>query len=344
MLIVWVFYLNQNHTTMKKLFVLLLCLAGMGMQAQESINFRGTIANDTIGNLVISGYHDAYKLTVSIDRAGNFSASPVERPDIYVLEYGRVKRYVYLSEKTNLTVTADARKFYNTLSFKGEGSAENRLLSSIVTDGNYACASLIPGAFADREQRKAEALMAEWEKKIKTGFSADVQALLRIVQAEQVAKLNERIAILEGIRSLKNKPAPPFTLKDVNGKTVNLSDFKGKYVVLDVWATWCTPCREEMPGLMEIEEKLRDKNIAFIGISIDKPAQEEKWKKFVADKALGGTQLITEGGWDCRFMKDYAVQGVPTYIIISPDGNIIEPNAEWPRHGLERQLKKLLRD
>jgi thiol-disulfide isomerase/thioredoxin len=325
--------------TMKKIFILMLSLAGLAAQGQT---LKGTITNDTIGQLVITGIDNDYKQVIPIDKDGNFSAKLTTQPGIYLLNYGPMKPYLLLSDKTNLMLKASGKDFYNKRSFEGEGSAENRLAMEIVRDGTDVYARLMSTMFnADREHKKAEALIAAWDKEIPT-FPEETQKLLQVVAAPRYKELRELIGLINKRTDLMNKPAPPFTYKDVNGKMVSLSDFKGKYVLIDVWATWCTPCREEMPGLQKIEENLKDKNIAFLGVSIDKPDYEEKWKKMVTDKALGGTHLITEGGWECTFMKNYAIQGVPTYIIIDPDGNVVDPNAQWPRNGLEKQLKKLL--
>ncbi|MFP9097695.1 TlpA family protein disulfide reductase [Flavobacterium sp. RHBU_24] len=196
-----------------------------------------------------------------------------------------------------------------------------------------------------RVSKEAEAKVASWYKEIThSGFEANAQEVLKIAAGKLAEMVTVQLEKLHRIITMAGNPAPPFTYKDINGKMVNLSDFAGKFVLIDVWATWCAPCREEMPALQKIEENLKGQNIVFVGVSIDKPQHEKIWKRMVAEKALGGTQLISEGGWQSRFMVDYGIHAVPTYIIIGPDGNVIDTDAEWPSRGLERQLKKLLRD
>jgi len=329
---------------MKKLF-LLLCLAGFAMQAQTA-NFKGMIANDTIGELVITGINDNFKQVIPIDGNGHFSGfiDPEPSPGLFVLNYNRMAHYLYLSDSTNLTVTTEP--VFNRPVFKGKGANENELLQKMQNDFFSIYNECIAyNVKYKKVSKKAEAKVASWYKEIRhSGFEAKAQLVLETAAGKLAETVTVELEKLHRIVTMAGNPAPPFAYKDVNNKMVNLSDFAGKYVLIDVWATWCAPCREEMPALQKIMESLKDKNIALVGISIDKPQYEKIWKKMVAEKALGGTQLISEGGWQSKFMADYGIHAVPTYIIIGPDGNVIDTNAEWPSRGLERQLKKLLRN
>ena len=94
------------------------------------------------------------------------------------------------------------------------------------------------------------------------------------------------------MKKLNGNASPSFAYENHKGGVTKLEDFKGKYVYIDVWATWCAPCRAEIPFLQKIEEKYHGKNIEFISISIDTDKDHEKWNKFVTDKNLGGVQLI----------------------------------------------------
>ena len=120
--------------------------------------------------------------------------------------------------------------------------------------------------------------------------------------------------------------SPDFKYKDVNGKTVSLKELRGKYVYIDVWATWCTPCRGELPYLKELEEKLKGKNICFLSISCDKDV--EKWKQMVKDEKLGGIHVNTGG--DQAFMKSYGIKGIPRFILLDKEGKIISMEMTRP--------------
>ncbi|MEX0360240.1 MAG: TlpA family protein disulfide reductase [Allomuricauda sp.] len=110
----------------------------------------------------------------------------------------------------------------------------------------------------------------------------------------------------------------------------SLGDFKGKYVYVDVWASWCAPCIKEIPDLKEVEKKYRGKNIEFLSISVDTDSSYDDWKKMVVDKELTGVQLIADKAWDSEFIKDYQIKGIPRYILIDPEGKIVNAMAPSP--------------
>lgn len=129
----------------------------------------------------------------------------------------------------------------------------------------------------------------------------------------------------------KGAPAPVFSnyINHAGGKS-SLGDFKGKYVYIDMWATWCGPCLAEVPFLKEVEKKYHGKNIAFVSISIDTNEKEKAWRKMVTDKELSGVQLLAIGDWNSTIIKDYQIIAIPRFILIDPEGKIIEANAPNP--------------
>lgn len=128
-----------------------------------------------------------------------------------------------------------------------------------------------------------------------------------------------------------------FTCPDVDGKMISLSDFKGKVVLVDVWATWCGPCRRELPYLKKLEEEMKGKNVVFIGVSLDEAKNREKWKKFLTDEQLPGIQLFA--GPNSKITKDYKITGIPRFMVFDRDGKVVEPNAPRPS---DPALKALL--
>ncbi|MGQ1785426.1 TlpA family protein disulfide reductase [Saccharicrinis sp. GN24d3] len=139
----------------------------------------------------------------------------------------------------------------------------------------------------------------------------------------EVTELYNKVGKLD-----KGKPSPKFVdYENCAGGTSSLDDFKGKYVYIDVWATWCGPCRAEIPHLKKVEHKYHGKKIEFVSISVDVEKDKEKWKKMVADKELGGVQLIANNK---EFTDAYAVSGIPRFILIDPEGNIVSKSAPRP--------------
>ena len=135
--------------------------------------------------------------------------------------------------------------------------------------------------------------------------------------------------------------APDFSLPDMDGKMVSLSDFSGNIVYLDIWASWCGPCRSEIPHAKKLEEELKDSGVVFLGVSIDE--DEKAWKKLIKDKDIPGMQLISKGSFDSDIAQKYNVTGIPHYIIIGADGKIVDSNAQRPSGGVKTDLEQLLK-
>ncbi len=122
------------------------------------------------------------------------------------------------------------------------------------------------------------------------------------------------------------RPSPVFKGVDVNGKEMTLRDFRGKYIYIDMWATWCGPCQKELPFLKKLEEKFKGRNIVFVGLSIDQ--DKAKWAARVKSGALSGTQLyICKGS---KFQSDYRISGIPRFILLDPNGRIVNPDMTRP--------------
>ena len=133
------------------------------------------------------------------------------------------------------------------------------------------------------------------------------------------------------------KEAPGFTCADINGSNFSLKDFKGKYVYLDFWATWCGPCRQENPSYLKLQSDYKGKDIVFISISIDE--EKESWEKFVKESPSDGLSLITTGGIESNVAKAYQINGIPTFVLIDRAGKII--NSQAPRPS-DKELRKTL--
>jgi alkyl hydroperoxide reductase/ thiol specific antioxidant/ mal allergen len=139
-------------------------------------------------------------------------------------------------------------------------------------------------------------------------------------------------------------PSPKFSnYENFNGGTTSLDDFKGKVTYIDIWATWCLPCRGEIPALKELEKKFHGKDVAFVSISIDQ--NKDEWKEFVKSEDLKGVQLFAENAFESQFIQDYGIRQIPTFIIIDKEGKIVNADAPRPSSNeitglLEGLLKK----
>ncbi len=135
----------------------------------------------------------------------------------------------------------------------------------------------------------------------------------------------------ERIKTLKKgSPSPSFNYPDSSGKNISLESLKGKLVYVDVWATWCGPCKAQIPFLKQLEEKYREEDIAFVSLSIDQLKNISKWKNMIVDKELEGIQIIADKAWRSKFVTDYVIEGIPRFILIDKDGNLMDPMAPRP--------------
>ena len=135
----------------------------------------------------------------------------------------------------------------------------------------------------------------------------------------------------ERIKTLKKgSPSPSFNYPDSSGKNISLESLKGKLVYVDVWATWCGPCKAQIPFLKQLEEKYREEDIAFVSLSIDQLKNISKWKDMIVDKKLEGIQIIADKAWRSKFVTDYVIEGIPRFILIDKDGNLMDPMAPRP--------------
>mgnify|MGYP001308870342 CR=1 FL=1 len=168
-------------------------------------------------------------------------------------------------------------------------------------------------------------------------YTAEFQSLLNkvtdtefIVEAKEKIKKTtdswlERKAATDKMPK-EGEPAIDFIYPDKDGNEFSLANFKGTLIYVDVWATWCGPCRAEIPYLQKLEEEYHGDNITFLSVSVD--TDKDAWLKMVKEKELGGTQLWADG-WS-EITKSYAIFGIPRFMLFSADGNVISTNAPRP--------------
>ena len=153
--------------------------------------------------------------------------------------------------------------------------------------------------------------------------------------SENLQKLTEHYNKLKTITA--GNPSPTFSFENHKGGNTSLADLKGKYIYIDVWATWCGPCLREIPFLKDVEKDFSGKKFQVVSISIDEPKDYDKWKSMVTENNLGGIQLMADNNWNSSFVKDYAILGIPRFILLDPDGKIVAADAPRPSDPLLRK-------
>ncbi|EDM38837.1 thioredoxin family protein [Pedobacter sp. BAL39] len=146
-------------------------------------------------------------------------------------------------------------------------------------------------------------------------------AVLTKEARESAIGLSITNALAIDAKTAKGKAAPAISMADPDGKMVKLSDFKGKYVLIDFWASWCGPCRKENPNVVAAYKKYHDKGFEILGVSLD--SKKDAWLKAIDADGLSWTHVSDLKGWQNAAAAEYGVKAVPASFLIDPNGNVV---------------------
>jgi len=167
----------------------------------------------------------------------------------------------------------------------------------------------------------------------------EISPLLTGLSKELRAKPQAQ-ALAEQLKVAVGAVAPLFTQTDTIGKPISLESFRGTYVLLDFWASWCGPCRQENPNLVNAYQKFKDKNFTVIGVSLDRQNGKDAWLKAIHDDKLPWTQVSDLNSWKNEVALLYNVRAIPKNFLIGPDGKILATNLRG--EDLHNRLTELL--
>lgn len=317
---------------MKKITVLIV-LAISILSCQKKVHLSAIFQNPNSDSLVI--HNKNFKITLK-NSDGNFTEDFEAPRGFYQLFDGKEFSKIYLSEGFDLRIIGDGKRFQETLAFSGNGSDENNFLirkkkmdqklkknfQTEIPDDNQLQDIL--------KKRLKDAKIQLSSQKYEQMFPALMLAEYERENKEIITQLAVFKAKESDLTALKNTVVPDFNFENLNGGTTKLSSLKGSFLYIDVWATWCGPCKIEIPHLKKLEEDFRGKSVQFVSISIDELKNRSKWKKFATANSFKGMQLIANDGWNSQWIKHFKITGIPRFIIIGKDGKIIDPDAPRP--------------
>ena len=143
-------------------------------------------------------------------------------------------------------------------------------------------------------------------------------------ESESGKKFGEQLAKMKNVAL--GATAPDFAMADTDGKMVKLSSFRGKYLLVDLWASWCGPCRQENPNVVRTFNKYKDRNFTVLGVSLDRPDAKDKWIKAIKDDGLTWTHVSDLKFWNNEVAQMYGVQAIPQNFLLDPNGKVIAKN------------------
>lgn len=341
---------------MKKILTLLCALAIFACEKKEEapkdyVTFSGTITNPNSDSIVLRTRD--YSKTIKVNADGTFSDTLKVETGVYNFFDGTESTSVFLKNGFDLAMTLDTKMFDETAKYTGEGSEHSNFLAeqSLKEEQLLNIDELSAIEDMDSLDKAFEGIKSELNAlytsnaAIDTTITNNATKNLEPMLNSYKSYIGQAIALRTELP--KGAPSPTFTdYENYDGSKTSLDDLKGKYVYIDVWATWCGPCKAEIPSLKAIEQEYHGKNIHFVSMSIDDDRTHkgswdlarEDWKAMVKDKELGGIQIFAPNGWQSDFVQNYKINGIPRFILIDPNGNVVTPDA--PRPSSEK-LKEL---
>lgn len=340
---------------MKKIVLLLVAaLAMMSCEKKESVpkdyvTLSGKITDKNSDSVVVR--NRTYSKTIHVNEDGTFKDTLKVKSGVYSFFDGKESTNLYLKNGFDINISLDTKMFDETVKYSGEGSESSSFLAeeSLLREKILNMDELLSLDSVGLDNKFVDV------KKELTEFYNNGEGVDSIIITSGLKQIDPMLKYyrqyLDGELALKRDlpkgaVSPAFVgYENFKGGKTSLKDLKGKYVYVDVWATWCGPCKAEIPALKEVEKKYHGKNIAFVSLSVDDDRSHggswEKahadWKKFVSDKELGGIQLFAPKGWKSDFVQGYRINGIPRFILIDPKGNIVTPSA--PRPSSEELIK-----
>ena len=297
----------------------------------------------TISQIVISGkikwprnrearfFTRDTSITTYVDWIGKFNLTfPLDSSGYITFHHGIETTAMYCNPDDTVHITIDTKEFDETITYTGSDES-NFLAWKYLHIENVGYPNVKTIIDTIELNQKLDSLTNPMHlKMIALAFNDNFvesetkeHEQMRNYFLSQYAK-NQKIIDMIG------EAAIDFTYPDMDSNMISLSDFKGSYVYVDIWATWCGPCKYEIPFLVQLEKDYHDENIIFMSVSVDVENAKQKWIDMINEKEMRGVQLISTDGWKSQIMKDYAINGIPRFMLFDRESNVISVDAPRP--------------
>ncbi len=304
-------------------------------EAKDYVTIKGTLKTLNTEKILIQG--SGFSKEIMVDSNGMFSDTLKITDGVHAIANGNDRITLYLKNGYDLNLEFKGEKFSDGISFTGNGAETNNFMEN--KRSFYMGDLANPKTYFKLDKEAYEAKVVE-AKSILKGYKDNAINLDSIIYKMYIRNDEMFFGYIESnyekmheniVRFAKGNRSPIFiNYENSNGGTTSLSDLKGKYVYIDVWATWCAPCKAEIPHLKALEKDFHDKNIEFVSISVDKPEAHENWSQMVNNEGLSGIQLLADNNFESAFIMEYAINSIPRFILLDPEGNIVDADADRP--------------
>ncbi|AUP78925.1 TlpA disulfide reductase family protein [Flavivirga eckloniae] len=318
---------------------------------KDYVTLSGTFKNIDFDKLILRKYTSKGDsiTTINFNPDGTFSDTlKLEEGEYFFSQQGKdpLAILLYLKNGDDITINYDVKGNESAI-FEGTGiqgsiymEARRKKVKELIPDEEKFIATDSITFYKKIEGLKNEIRkLVDENKNLGTAFIELQEEFIEFTEGTMVYLYNMNKAK----NDLIGKPAPNFVnYENHAGGLTSLEDLKGKYVYIDLWATWCGPCKKEFPALKELEKSYHGKNIQFVGISVDGPSNYDPWRALVTEEELTGIQLLAPENH--TIYPDYAIQAIPRFIILDPQGNVVDPDAPRPSSNeIKPLLDKLLK-
>jgi peroxiredoxin len=324
----------------------------------SEFNINGTVTGFNEGAVVelLNGQTGATELSTTL-KNGIFSfKGKMERPDFKIILFNRQQPYITVFlDNSNVTIKGDKAAIDKS---KITGSPSHTAFEDFNTSLEPYQAVFAPdGVYDDSMHAKAMSLLQDFVSSHRDSYITPL-AVIRYNQiAEDVLKtevlynmldpkikataMGQYIAqqVTEGKINGNGTILPDFSQPDTSGKSVSLSSLRGNYVLVDFWASWCGPCRQENPNLVAAFNKYKNKKFTVLGVSLDKA--KEAWLDAIRMDGLAWTHISDLQGWQNAVAQQFQIFNIPQNFLLDPEGKVVGKNLRGP--ALERKLERLLK-